>query len=59
MKQLQLTTAARRIFLAAALSAATALSSLAATTTYYQVAGTSDASCVFAADGLASDVEIT
>lgn len=59
MKQLQLTTAARRIFLAAALSVATALSSLAATTTYYQVAGTSDASCVFAADGLASDVEIT
>ena len=48
--------------LAAALAIATAVATTgawAATTTYYQVAGTCDASCVFAADGLASDVEIT
>ena len=48
--------------LAAALAIATVFATTgawAATTTYYQVAGTRDASCVFAADGLASDVEIT
>jgi hypothetical protein len=48
--------------LAAVLAIITALATTgawAATTTYYQVAGTRDASCVFAADGLASDVEIT
>ncbi len=48
--------------LAAALAIATVFATTgasAATTTYYQVAATRDASCVFAADGLASDVEIT
>ena len=59
MKTQTLTKTARRIFLAAAVATTATLAASATTTTYYQVAGTRDASCVFAADGLASDVEIT
>ena len=59
METQTLTKTARRIFLAAAVATAATLAASAATTTYYQIAGTSDETCIIANDGLAFDEEIT